>query len=235
MPEPVYKEKFFRNLGAVSKNEQEKIYNATFAVVGLGGLGGIAIETLARAGAQRFILFDFDRVELTNFNRQLLATESSMDKMKTEAAEKRIKEINVNAKIKAWKEKFTAESAAKVKDADVVIDGSDNIETRIAVAKACRKLGIAHVFAAANNGCGMVSVIKPKSKTSFESMFQIKKGLSGYGACQSIFAPAAFLAGTLAASLALNVAMGKSIVEAPEVLFIDVFAKKNMFSVKKLG
>lgn len=77
----------------------KKLAESTAAVFGLGGVGGYSVEALARAGVGRLILVDFDVVAPSNINRQILALESTIGTYKTDAAEKRIKEINSNAEI----------------------------------------------------------------------------------------------------------------------------------------
>ena len=227
----IYKEKFFRNLGVISKIEQEKLRKTEIAIVGLGGTGSAAFECLLRLGCENFVLFDRDRFELTNFNRQLLATDETLDEKKINAAIARAKIINKNAKYLVYNE-FDPK---KIKKAKVVIDGTDNVETRITIAQACRKLRIPYVFCAASFANGMVSVF---TDYEFEKAFQLpnaksQKLLAKYNTCVSVIAPATMLAGTLAASQTINYLLKKPFTEAPDVLFFDL-SKKEMFWKKRL-
>lgn len=225
----IYSEKFFRNLGVISEKEQGILRKTNIAIVGLGGTGGTALECLLRLGCENFILFDRDRFELTNFNRQLLATDETIDEEKIKIAIERAKQINKNVKVSA----YGAFDPKKIKKARIVIDGTDNVETRIAIAQACRSLRIPYVFCAASFANGIVSVfIDYKFEKAFQliqnSRLKTKDQLAIYNTCISVISPATMLAGTLAASQAINYLLKKPFIEAPDVLFFDLF-KKEMF------
>lgn len=225
----IYKEKFFRNIGVITENEQEILRKTQVAIVGLGGTGGTAFECLLRLGMENFIFFDRDTFELTNFNRQLLATEITLDQKKTKAAFERAKSINSSAKI-IVNDEF---SSNKIKTAKIVIDGTDNVETRISISKACRKFHVPYVFSAASFSIGIVSIF---TNYQFEKAFQLpktKKELKNYNTCTSVIAPATMLAGTLAASQAINYILKKPFAEAPDALFFDLFSKE-IISKKRL-
>ncbi len=200
----------------------------SIAIVGLGGTGGAAFECLLRLGCENFILFDRDRFELTNFNRQLLATDASLDEEKINAAKARAKSINKDVKISAFR-KFDPK---KIKTAKTVIDGTDNVQTRVAIAAACRKLKIPYVFCSASFAMGMISVF---TNQKFEKVFQLPKNknkLAKYNTCTSVIAPATMFSGTLAASQAINYLIKKPFVRAPDVLFFDIFAKDVLWKKK---
>ncbi|MEK6979239.1 MAG: ThiF family adenylyltransferase [Candidatus Micrarchaeota archaeon] len=221
---------FFRNRGTTSISEQRKLSCTVIGIVGLGGTGGFALESLARCGVGSFVLFDFDRIELSNFNRQLLATMSSVDEEKTQIAEKRIKSINPNAKIISYPKKFVPADFKKLFGCDIVLDCSDNVETHLAIAKACGKLKIPFVFCSASNASGLCSVFYPS--VDFRKIMQLPKNktrLSQYNKCTSIIAPAVALSGTLAASQSINFTIGKPHVRAPDFIFFDLFKKEILW------
>ena len=227
----LYNEKIFRNLGVITKEEQKLLRKIPIAIVGLGGTGSVAFECLLRIGCENFVLFDRDRFELTNFNRQLLATDDYLDKKKTEAAIARAKKINENVKIVAHGE-FNPK---KIRNAKIVIDGTDNVETRIEIANACRKLRIPYVFCAASYASGIISVF---TDYKFEKAFQLPRAksqkLKAYNTCISVIAPATMIAGSIAVSQAINYILKKPFIKAPDVLFFDLFAK-GIFWKKRLG
>lgn len=225
----IYREKFFRN--PLTKKQQEKIRGATFALVGLGGTGGFILENLLRVGAENFILFEDDRFELSNFNRQSLAVDDFIDMPKAHAAVARAKAINKSVDIKTHG-RFSADS--DLEGASMVLDGADNIQTKLTIARTARKNRIPYVFCSASSTRGIVTVF---TKYRFEKAFQIPKDgdLPGnYDACSDIMCPAASLAGTLAASQAVNHIIGKPCVRAPEALFFDLF-RERMFWRAELG
>jgi sulfur carrier protein ThiS adenylyltransferase len=225
----IYEEKFLRN--PLSKKQQEKIRKAVFAIVGLGGTGGFILENLLRMGAENFIVFDNDRFELSNFNRQNLATDSFLDMPKTDAAIQRAKEINEGIKLETAGE-FGSDS--DISKADLLLDGADNISTKLEMAKAARKEKIPYIFCSAQDSRGIVTVF---TDYRFEKAFQVPKdeeALSRYAVCSSIMCPAASLSGTLAAQQAINILLKKPFVKAPEALFFDLF-RKEIFWRSKLG
>ena len=217
----IYQEKFLRN--PLTAEQQERIREIPIAIVGLGGTGGFALENLVRLGAENLIVFDHDRFEFSNFNRQLLATDASLDMKKTKAAQQRARSINKNVKIRAYS-RFT-----DLKTARIAIDGTDDVETKIQIAEQARKKKIPFIFSSASSSRCMVTVF---TNYKFEKAFQINQDLD-YRKCPSILAPAAAMAGSLAASQALNYILGKPYAKAPEALFFDIF--KNRFWRAELG
>jgi molybdopterin/thiamine biosynthesis adenylyltransferase len=221
----IYSHKFFRN--PFSKDEQQKIRRFSFALIGLGGTGGFILENLLRSGAENILLYEDDSVELSNFNRQLLATESFIDKPKADAASERAKEINPSAKLRF---KGRLESESKLGTARIIVDGSDNVKTKLAIARAARKKKIPFVFCSASGYRGIVTVF---SRYRFEKAFQIDENLD-YNTCASVLCPAAAIAGSLAASQAISSALGKPCIRAPEAVFFDL-SKKKPFWEAQLG
>lgn len=222
-----YGEKFLRN--RLSRTQQEKLRKTAFAIVGLGGTGGFVLENLLRIGAERLIAFDNDRFELSNFNRQALATDEFIDAPKTHAAVSRAKAINKGIRIDKRGEFGEGTS---LKGMDIVIDGTDNLKTKLLIAKAARKAKIPYVFCSAQSARGMVTVF---TTYRFEKAFQIPEGADlQRPACADILCPAASLAGTLAASQAINVVLRKPFVKAPETLMFDLF-RKDVFWRSRLG
>jgi len=225
----IYSEKFQRN--PITPKEQGRIRNARFAIVGLGGTGGFVLENLLRMGAENFLLFENDRFELSNFNRQTLATDEFLDMPKVHAAVARAKTINKDINI-ATAGLFDEDS--DLSGASIAIDGTDNIKTKLAIAQAARKKKIPYVFCSAQDSRGIVSVF---IDYKFEKAFQLPKdkdSLDKYGTCASILCPAASLAGTLAASQAVNFLLKKPYAKAPEAIFFDLF-KKDVFWRSRLG
>ena len=91
----------------------ERLYKARVAVFGVGGVGGYVVEALARSGVGTLDLIDNDTVCLTNLNRQIIATHSTIGKYKVDAAKERIADINPNAVVHVYRTFFTPETAAQ--------------------------------------------------------------------------------------------------------------------------
>ena len=92
-------ERYYRNLGAISPLEQVKMLQSKIAIIGAGGLGGTILELLARMGIGKLTIADQDITVDSNLNRQLLSNETNLGQKKTEAAVKRVKEINSSVEI----------------------------------------------------------------------------------------------------------------------------------------
>ena len=225
-----YEHKFFGNSQVLGSSGQEKIRRSVFCVIGLGGTGGFALESLVRMGAERFMLFDYDRFELGNFNRQLLATDASLDKEKTDVAVDHARSINEKIKIRKFG-KFDSMKANVIADADSVIDATDNLATKFEIAKACRKAKVPYIFCSAQGSRGIVGVFM---NYPFEKAFQVDKGKLDSKSCSSVLCPVTSLAGSLAAAQAVNVILKKPIMRAPEALFFDIFDSR-LFWKGRLG
>lgn len=122
----VYEEAFSRNLGLVTKTEQERLKNARIAIVGMGGVGGSHLLTLVRMGIGRFSLVDFDTFELPNFNRQMGASMASLGTSKVETMADMALKINPELDLRVQKTALTPETMdAFMAGVDVLVDGLD--------------------------------------------------------------------------------------------------------------
>ena len=125
---------------------EEAILNLTeskVAVFGLGGVGSAALEALARSGVGSFLLVDNDRVARSNLNRQIIALQTNLGQLKTQAAKERILAINPQAKIETSECFYLPGSdAPSLEDCDFVIDAIDTVSGKIRLIEECRFLGI---------------------------------------------------------------------------------------------
>ena len=94
---------FSRTQLLLGQDGMERLYNARVAVFGIGGVGGYTVEALARSGVSHFVLVDDDKVCLTNLNRQIIATRSTVGKYKAEVMRDRILDINPDCKVEVHK------------------------------------------------------------------------------------------------------------------------------------
>lgn len=109
-----------------------KLQKAKVALFGIGGVGTYALEALCRAGIGAFVLVDKDEVEITNLNRQLIATQETIGQPKVKVAQKRILEINPTAKVEIFQEFFGPESVGILDDTvDYVVDCVDTVTAKI--------------------------------------------------------------------------------------------------------
>ena len=110
MTSPSYQDRFQRTQLILGEEAQRHLQQSRVAVVGLGAVGGYALEALARLGIGEFLLIDFDVVQASNFNRQLLAIEPNLGRLKAECARERVLAINPEAKVTIRSEFFHAEA-----------------------------------------------------------------------------------------------------------------------------
>ena len=119
---------------AIGKEGQRKIRNTTVAIVGIGALGSVSSELLCRSGIGKLILIDRDFVDLTNLQRQVLYEESDIGRPKAMAAEEHLKRINSEIKIESHVIDLNFRNIENIlKEADIIIDGTDNLETRFLI------------------------------------------------------------------------------------------------------
>ncbi len=122
-------------VGAVG---QQKLLDSKMLVVGAGGLGSPILMYLAAAGVGTLGIVDFDTVDVSNLQRQILHSTSDVGKLKTESAKERLEQLNPDVKIEIYQEQLSSQNAREIFHAyDLIIDGSDNFPTRYLVNDAC--------------------------------------------------------------------------------------------------
>lgn len=144
---------------------QQKLKNSKVLVVGAGGLGAPLLNYLAAAGVGTIGIVDFDLVEESNLQRQVLFGTGDVGKLKVEAAKSRLQEMNPHIEVITFPVKLTSENAPGIiKDYEIVADGTDNFPTRYLVNDACLLLGKVNVYASVFRFEGQVSVFNYKDK-----------------------------------------------------------------------
>lgn len=210
-------------LSEIGEAGQHRLEAATVALVGVGGLGSVAAELFCRAGVGNLILIDRDIVELSNLHRQSLYTEADARAglLKTEAASRRLREINREPRITPLSEELVPRNAVRLLEAaDLIIDGTDNHYTRQIINETALGLGIPWVHGAATATYGVVLPFMPGGKPCFRCYAPPKEG-GGAGGC----ALTGVLAATTHIVAARQVAEGMRVLITGEatrgVLYID--------------
>lgn len=146
----------------IGEEGQGTLLASSVLVIGAGGLGSGALAYMAAAGIGRIGIVEPDRVELSNLQRQVLFESSDIGRAKTDAARDRIEEVNGDCTIELFPDRLTAENArARVRGFDIVVDGSDNFATRLAVNTACFAEKKTLVSAAISGFSAQLSTFKP--------------------------------------------------------------------------
>ncbi|MBO4220176.1 MAG: tRNA threonylcarbamoyladenosine dehydratase [Clostridia bacterium] len=114
----------------------EKLSKASVIVFGIGGVGSFAAEALARSGIGRLALVDFDRVSVSNINRQIIALHSTVGMFKTEVMAERIKDINPDAEVREYRFFYGDETESEIdlSEYDFIVDAVDSVRTKLMLA-----------------------------------------------------------------------------------------------------
>ena len=135
------KHKFSRLEKVIGKDNLKKLQNKSVLILGCGGVGGYTCEALARSGIGTLILVDFDKVDESNINRQIIALDSTVGKIKVDVLEKRIKDINDKCKVIKVKEFITPDNIDMLFEykIDYFVDACDFVPTKKAIITECLK------------------------------------------------------------------------------------------------
>lgn len=137
-------EAFSRSGLLLGQDAMEKLKNAKIAVFGLGGVGGYVVEALVRTGIGYLELIDHDSISITNINRQILATHSTLGMAKAEAAKARVLDINPEAEVVARNEFFSPDTLENFdfSQYSYVVDAVDTVTAKLALVSACQTAGV---------------------------------------------------------------------------------------------
>ncbi len=133
-------ERFIR-FDALYGGLSDVLYGKTVAVFGLGGVGGACVEALCRSGVGTLVLVDNDIVSESNINRQIIATEKTVGRKKTEVFSERIRAINPDCRVKVY-DRFYTGGTEEIAGADFVADCIDTVSAKLGLYTACTELGI---------------------------------------------------------------------------------------------
>jgi molybdopterin/thiamine biosynthesis adenylyltransferase len=205
---------------------QQKLLAAHALVIGAGGLGSPAAFYLASAGIGRITLVDNDSVDLTNLQRQILHTTDRIGQPKAESGKRTLAQINPDVEVAALNERVQDERLAQlVRQADVVLDCSDNFATRHAVNRACVEHKVPLVSGAAIRFDGQISVFDARRADApcYACLFppdqQFEEVLCS---TMGVFAPLVGIIGTMQAAEALKLVAGIGESLAGRLLLLDV-------------
>ena len=194
---------------------QQTIAGKTALVLGLGGLGCAAAQALTSAGVGRLLLVDGDVVELSNLQRQILHDMASLGLPKVESARRRLAAINPEIRIDTLAQRLDAQAMQQaVAQADVVLDCSDNLPTRLALNRACVAAGKPLVSGSAIRWRGQVLVLQPDLGAPCYECVYPQTGEDAIAiadepcATMGVFTPLVMLVGSWQAAQALRLLAG---------------------------
>ena len=215
---------------------QESLLRSSVLVVGVGGLGSWVAELLARAGVGHIRLVDDDSVELSNIHRQALYTESdaSARNLKIAAAGQRLREINSDIEVEMIYSRLDRLTAEKLmQDMDVVVDGTDNFETRFVLNDCAMKLSKPWVFAGVLGTKAQIMTIIPGRTPCLRCLMDTPPTCDGGQCCcqSGVLGVAVTVAASFEAAEALKILAGHPECINPYLLVFDLWNN----TVKQIG
>ena len=203
---------------------QQKINDSTILIIGMGGLGSPTALYLAATGVGHIVIADFDQVELSNLQRQIIHSTSDIGDDKVNSAKAKLLELNPNITVTVANEIMHSDNLASlIKDVDIVLDGTDNFESRFEINKACVECHKPLISAAVIRFEGQISVFKgyEVDQPCYQCLYS-EEG-NGRESCveNGVLAPVAGLVGTIQALQAIKVLLGLGEQLCGELLLID--------------
>lgn len=221
---------------AIGEAGQERLLSSKALIIGAGGLGSPAALYLASCGVGRIGLLDSDDLELSNLHRQVLYSTGDIGKPKVFLAEKRLKEINPDVDIRAYRARLTKANAEEmVKDYDVILDCSDNFETKYLINDTCVLLDKAMAHGSIYGFNGHMTFVLPGGAPCYRCAFPEMPVPGAFLDCQQggILGSVPAVIGALQANEALKYLMGIGKVLAGRLLRYDAFTGEIRISEYK--
>ena len=151
---------------------QKKLLNATVGIVGMGGLGCPAAQSLLAAGIGRLRIIDGDKVELSNLHRQPLYGPEDVGRLKVQTAKEKLEKLNESAVVETMDVFFNADNGLDlIRDTDIVIDATDNIHTRLLIDRFSKEAGVPMVYGGLYRYEGQVAVLNANGYSGYGELF----------------------------------------------------------------
>ena len=186
---------------------QEKLLASRVLIIGMGGLGSPVAMYLASAGIGHLVLVDDDKVELSNLQRQIAHGMSDIDSTKVESAKQTLPDLNPEITVTTFDYRLDDEQLSdEIKQADIVIDGTDNFSTRFAINAACVKNQTPLVSGAAIRMEGQVSVFnKTAESPCYRCLYKDEGELDTSCSTNGVLSPVVGIIGSIQATEAIKV------------------------------
>ena len=211
-------------LSEVGEEGQRRLKQSSVLIVGAGGLGSPAALYLAAAGVGRLGIVDFDAVDMSNLQRQILHDTSTVGVSKTESARNRLNELNPHVQVDAIDGELTSQNALQILGAyDIVLDGTDNFKTRYLTNDACVLLGKPNVYGSVLRFEGQASVFATPDGPCYRCLFREPPppGLVPSCAEAGVLGVLPGLIGTIQATEAIKLILGAGDTLAGRLLLVD--------------
>ncbi len=212
----------------IDGNRQKKLINSTVLLIGCGALGTVSSSYLVRAGIGKLRIIDRDFIEENNLQRQILFDEDDISENlpKAIAAQKKLQRINSNVKVEGIVTDINYSNIDELtKDVDIIIDGTDNFETRFLVNDFCVKNNIPWVYGACIGSRGVVMNIIPSMTPCLRCVFESMPQMGSFPTCDTagVIGPIAGIIASFQVTEAIKILTGNYASINKKLLEIDVW------------
>ena len=214
-------------LPAVGEAGQDRLLASQVLLIGLGGLGSPVAMYLAAAGVGHLVLVDYDQVEISNLQRQVIHHTGDVGRLKVDSARERIAALNPDVRVTSFARVLEGEELlAQVRAADVVVDASDNFATRFTLNAACVQARRPLVSGAAVRWEGQVTVFRPDlpGEPCYRCLYPEANPLEETCSRVGVFPALLGIVGSVQATEALKVLLGVGETLAGRLLVLDAQA-----------
>ena len=216
---------------------QERINESRVLIIGLGGLGSPVSMYLASAGVGQLVLVDFDKVDISNLQRQIVHTTNNIGRAKIESAKEHLTAINPEISIECIDHALDGDELyTEAEKADVIVDASDNFQTRFALNEVSVKTKTPLVSGAAIRFEGQVSVFNPKDENSpcYRCLYNEDVAVGETCTANGVIAPLLGIIGSIQANETLKLIMGIGETLQGKLLLLDsLYMDMNQAILKK--
>jgi adenylyltransferase/sulfurtransferase len=226
-------------LAEIGEEGQKRLIDSSAVVVGCGGLGTVITNSLVRSGVGRVTIVDRDFIELDNLARQVLFDEEDIKKglPKAIAAAEKLRRINSGIAIEPVVADLTAENIERIiEGTDIVLDGTDNFESRFLINDACVKLGIPWIYGGVVATYGMSYAIIPGTTPCLKCFINELPGPGSAPTCSTIgvLGTAVNMVASVEVTEALKILLGKQDALIKKLIYLDAwYGTWNVFELKK--
>lgn len=214
------KEYLKRQKDLFTAKENKKINNLNVMIGGAGGLGTHQAQELQRIGVNKIYLYDYDKIEETNLNRQVFYGRKNIGEYKIDVAKKHLQNFNLDTELITFKEKINPDLEIP-EDIDLVFDGLDNFESRYILEELAIEKGLPFVHGGTSSWYGQVVVIIPEKTLRLKDIFE---GVEDRENTPSVFSPVVSTVASLQVIEGLKAYLRKDEFLANKLLLIDLMS-----------
>ena len=221
---------FKRQKDMFSQKEQKKLAESVVFLAGAGGLGTHQAVQLQRVGVKKIYIMDYDRIEASNLNRQILYGREDINSLKAEVAQKKLAEFDLETEIEVINDKITKNTEIPA-DVDIIMEALDNFETRYIINNLAKKYDLPVVHGGVEAWYGQLTTIVPGKTKDLKEIIPESPISEGQ---IPVFSPAVSIIASLQVSEAVKFLIGRKEEELllNKIMFVDI--KNYNFDIVEL-